>query len=98
MTTPDYVVLVLSDEFRYVVHYEAAAVLLTLRSALAYNFAEQSLKQVVLSEIGGDVLEKVVDYLYYHWEHKERVGETEEFEVPTEMALELLMAADYLDI
>jgi elongin-C len=42
------------------------------------------------------VLEKVVEYLYYNEKHREQTG-VPDMEIPSEICLELLMAADFLD-
>ena len=42
------------------------------------------------------VLEKVVEYLYYSEKNREQTGVPDP-EIPSELCLELLMAADYLD-
>lgn len=49
----------------------------------------------------GDILECIVEYLYYHYKYKDSVTEGKdipEFNIPTHLALELLVKADYLDI
>ena len=41
------------------------------------------------------------EYLYYHYKYKDSVTEGKdipEFNIPTHLALELLVKADYLDI
>jgi elongin-C len=45
--------------------------------------------------MNGVVLEKVVEYLYYNEKHRESVG-VPDMDIPAELCLELLMAADYL--
>lgn len=42
------------------------------------------------------VLEKVCEYLYYHEKHKD-AKDVPEPDIPAELSLELLMAADYLN-
>ena len=42
------------------------------------------------------VLEKVVEYFYYNEKHKES-REVPDMDIPSELCLELLMAAEYLD-
>lgn len=48
----------------------------------------------------GDILECIVEYLYYHYKYKDQAesGDVPEFNIPTHLALELLVKADYLDI
>ena len=42
------------------------------------------------------VLEKVCEYLYYNLKHKD-MKDVPDMEIPPELCLELLMAADYLN-
>jgi elongin-C len=49
-----------------------------------------------LENLNGLVLEKVVEYFYYYEKHKEG-SDVPEMEIPSELCLELLMAAEYLD-
>jgi hypothetical protein len=44
----------------------------------------------------GVVLEKVCEYLYYNQKHAES-KDVPDMEIPPELCLELLIAADYLD-
>ena len=46
--------------------------------------------------MSGIVLEKVVEYLYYNEKNRDQTG-VADMEIPSELCLELLMAADYLD-
>jgi hypothetical protein len=46
--------------------------------------------------ISGIVLEKVAEYFYYHYKHRNSEN-VPDMEIPPELCLELLMAADYLD-
>jgi elongin-C len=49
-----------------------------------------------LENINGVVLQKVVEYFYYHERHRSSVG-VPDMDIPSELCLELLMAADYLE-
>ena len=42
------------------------------------------------------MLEKVCEYLYYNEKHKDS-KDVPDMDIPTELCLELLMAADYLN-
>lgn len=44
----------------------------------------------------GVVLEKVCEYLYYNQKHAES-KDVSDMDIPPELCLELLIAADYLD-
>ena len=45
----------------------------------------------------GAILEKVCEYLYYNLKNKE-AKDVPDMEIPPEMCLELLLAADYLNV
>ena len=49
-----------------------------------------------LNTFSGVVLEKVCEYLYYNEKHR-NVKDVPDMEIPPELCLELLMAADYLN-
>ena len=49
------------------------------------------------SEIGGAVLEKVIQYMYYKVKYSKSTVPIPEFQIEPEIALELLMAANYLE-
>jgi transcription elongation factor B subunit 1 len=41
-------------------------------------------------------MEKVCEYLYYHYKYRDAAS-VPDMDIPPELCLELLMAADYLD-
>ena len=51
---------------------------------------------MMFDENSGIVLEKVCEYLYYNEKHK-NAKDVPDMEIPPELCLELLMAADYLN-
>lgn len=48
-------------------------------------------------EISGQVLEKVVEYFHYWYINRDR-EDVPDMDIPVELCLELLMAADYLQL
>lgn len=60
------------------------------------NFAEAQSNRCVFESINGVILEKVCEYLYYNEKHKDS-KDVPDMEIPPELCLELLMAADYLN-
>jgi hypothetical protein len=50
----------------------------------------------MLKQHSGVVLEKVCEYLYYNQKHAES-KDVSDMDIPPELCLELLIAADYLD-
>ncbi|KAH3671014.1 hypothetical protein OGAPHI_000725 [Ogataea philodendri] len=92
-----YVTLISNDGFQFLISKDAALVSGTLKGMLNTSFQESSTNTIKLHELDGVLLEKVIEYLYYNLKYKESV-DVPEFDIPTEMALELLVAADFLDV
>jgi transcription elongation factor B subunit 1 len=76
-----------------ILHFWTAQCALTLTSG---NFSEAVTGRCRLENITGVVLQKVVEYFYYNEKTRDSVG-VPDMEIPPELCLELLMAADYLD-
>ncbi|CAD0109545.1 unnamed protein product, partial [Aureobasidium uvarum] len=82
---PDYVTLVSNDGFEFVVQRKSA-----------YGFAESKTHKCTFENINGMVLEKVCEYFYYNEKNRDSTG-VADLDIPPELCLELLMAADYLN-
>ncbi|ODV91390.1 hypothetical protein CANCADRAFT_24566 [Tortispora caseinolytica NRRL Y-17796] len=94
-----HVTLVSSDGFEFIVSTEAASVSGTLKASLSDNFIESDTRKIVLDNMTGELLEKVCDYLMYNYKYsKYPNAELPEFEIPPEIALQLYVAADYLNV
>ena len=79
-------------------HHNACVHTRVRPSVCAGSFRETETKQVHLQEISGAVLEKVCQYFYYKLKYANTSSKNiPEFKVPPEMALELLMASNFLD-
>ncbi|ODV80881.1 POZ domain-containing protein [Suhomyces tanzawaensis NRRL Y-17324] len=93
----EYVTLVSSDNYKFVVLKEVALISSVLRNT--QGFEEGKTGKINL-EMDGDILECIVEYLYYHYKYKDQaeLGNIPEFNIPTHLALELLVKADFLDI
>lgn len=97
----NYVKLMSGDGFKFIISKEAAQVSGTLNNMLSSSFSEGINGEIKLPEIDGVVLAKVVEYLYYNLNNRDvsnSTGEISEFNIPTEMALEVLVAADFLQV
>ncbi|KAG0651277.1 Elongin-C [Hyphodiscus hymeniophilus] len=96
----EYVTLISSDGFEFVLLREAACVSGAIRRMLdpTSRFKESTTGRCEFAEIkhSGIVLEKVAEYLYYNHKNRNR-EDVPDMEIPPELCLELLMAADYLD-
>ncbi|CAM9024231.1 unnamed protein product [Wickerhamomyces anomalus] len=93
----EYITLVSSDGFEFIIRKKAAMVSGTLKNMLSSTFRETEERKIKLQEMDGRLLGKVVEYLYYNLKYR---GDDDipEFNIPTEMALELLVASDFLDV
>ncbi|KAI0181595.1 POZ domain-containing protein [Hypoxylon sp. FL1284] len=94
-----YVTLVSSDGFEFVVLRDATFISPAIKSMLdpKSQFTESRTGRCVFEEISGMVLEKVVEYFQYWYKNRER-EDVPDMEIPVELCLEILTAADYLGI
>jgi transcription elongation factor B subunit 1 len=60
------------------------------------NYRESEDNVIRFPEIEGLILEKVIQYLHYKKHHMKSTGKIPEFKIEPEIALELLMASNYL--
>ncbi|KAI9713500.1 MAG: hypothetical protein M1820_000882 [Bogoriella megaspora] len=95
----DYVTLISSDGFEFVIKRSAAQIAGAINKMLdpKNSFQESVTSRCHLHDINGVVLEKVCEYLYYNEKNKD-VKDVPDPDIPPELCLELLMAADYLDV
>lgn len=61
------------------------------------GFREAEEGVIRLPDISSSVLEKLIKYLHYKFENSKSIGPIPEFEIEPEIALELLVAANYLN-
>ncbi|CAF9941667.1 MAG: Transcription elongation factor B (SIII), polypeptide 1 (15kDa, elongin C) [Heterodermia speciosa] len=96
-TLSTHVTLISSDGFEFIILREAAYVAGTIKKMLdpTSAFAEAVTGRCTLGSINGVILEKVCEYLYYNLKHKD-AQDVPDMDIPPELCLELLMAADYL--
>merc|ERR1712141_72105 len=94
-----YVKLVSSDDYEFIVKREDALVSGTIKAMLSGpgQFKENETNEIQFKEIPSHVLHKVAMYLAYKRRYTDSSTEIPEFPVEPEMALELLMAANFLD-
>ncbi|EDK40701.2 conserved hypothetical protein [Meyerozyma guilliermondii ATCC 6260] len=97
MSESGYVTLVSADGHRFVVLRDVASISSVLRNTQGF---EEGRTGKIKLDMDGDILECIVEYLYYHYKYREQAesGNIPEFNIPTHLALELLVKADYLDI
>ena len=95
----DYVCLVASDGSKMYVERECAKLSGTIRSMLESAPAD-SMPRFPFTQISGPILERVCQYFYYKRKYKDfsPTQETPEFHIEGDSALDLLLAANILDV
>ncbi|XP_037917685.1 elongin-C isoform X1 [Hermetia illucens] len=94
-----YVKLISSDGHEFIVKREHALTSGTIKAMLSGpgQFAENEANEVNFREIPSHVLQKVCMYFTYKVRYTNSSTEIPEFPIQPEIALELLMAANFLD-
>jgi len=94
-----YVKLVSSDQHEFIVKREHALTSGTIKAMLSGpgQFAENETNEINFREIPSHVLQKVCMYFTYKVRYTNSSTEIPEFPISPEIALELLMAANFLD-
>ncbi|RYO91386.1 hypothetical protein DL766_002170 [Monosporascus sp. MC13-8B] len=94
-----YITLVSSDGFEFVVLRQAAFISPAIKKMLdpKSQFSEARTGRCHFEEINGMVLEKVAEYFHYWYKNRDR-EDVPDLDIPVELCLELLVAADYLGL
>ncbi|KAI2632469.1 Skp1 family protein [Hypomontagnella submonticulosa] len=94
-----YVTLISNDGREFVVLREATYVSPPIKAMLnpEGKFAESQIARCSLHEISGIVLEKIVEYFHYWYKNRGR-EDVPDMDIPVEICLELLVAADFLKL
>ncbi|KEY66439.1 hypothetical protein S7711_06179, partial [Stachybotrys chartarum IBT 7711] len=94
-----YITLVSADGFEFVVLRNAALVSPFIKRSLDVRgpFAEAKEARCSFPEMSAMVLDKVVEYFHY-WYRYRNSEEVPDMDIPVELCLELLAAADYLGL
>ncbi|KAK0386575.1 hypothetical protein NLU13_6410 [Sarocladium strictum] len=94
-----YITLVSADGFEFVVLREAAMVSPIIKGMLDVRsqFSEAKDARCVFHEMSSLVLDKVVEYFHY-WYRYRNSDDVPDMDIPVELCLELLAAADYLGL
>ena len=88
--------LISAEGHEFFIDRRCAIVSGTIKAMLSGQFAE-SRGEVRFPEIPGVVLERVIQYLHYKVRYTHSTQRVPNFDVEPEIALELLMASNYLD-
>ncbi|KAJ4459791.1 putative RNA polymerase II transcription elongation factor Elongin/SIII [Paratrimastix pyriformis] len=94
--------LISSDGFEFIVGKKEALVSQTIRSMLQTgSFRETRDATITFPEINGELLEIAIQYFYYRTRSAQRKARgdspPEQFNVPPQLGLQLLMVANYLN-
>ena len=97
-----YVKLISSDGHEFIVKKEHAFISATIKAMLSGpgEFAENETNEVNLKEIPSHILSRVCMFFSYKKRYSNQVGdapEAPEFDIAKEIALDLLMASNFLD-
>lgn len=96
---PRYIKITSNDGFVFVVPREAALVSETWRRMLSSESYIESETGELYLDHSAEILSYIIDYLFYNLNYKDTVGQTDkEFKIPPELALQVLVAADYLNV
>eukprot|EP00953_Heterococcus_sp_UTEX-ZZ885_P028143 15017-Heterococcus_DN1.PRE.4 len=91
-----YVKLISAEKAEFWVDRDCVMISGTIKAMLSGSFAE-SKGEISFAEIRTVILEKVIQYMYYKVRYTNSKVRTPEFNIEPELALELLMAANFLD-
>lgn len=80
------------------VQRRAALVSKTIKTMLESSFAESNNNTISFQEITTPILEKTIQYCYYKVRYNNSSAKIPEFVIEPEIALELLMCSNYLDL
>ena len=95
---PTYVKLISAEGHEFFVHRDIAIQSSkTIRLMLEGSFKEAQDGVIRFPDITSSTLERVVHYLHYKAQYSNASARIPEFVIPPETALELLVAAKYLD-
>ncbi|ATY63895.1 BTB POZ fold [Cordyceps militaris] len=96
-TPSKYVTLVSGDGFEFVVLREATMISPIIKGMLEprSQFAEAKEARCIFQEMSAVVLDKVVEYFHY-WYRYRNSEDVPDMDIPVEICLEVLAAADYL--
>ncbi|KAJ8608806.1 hypothetical protein CTAYLR_009348 [Chrysophaeum taylorii] len=91
-----YVKLVSAEGHEFIIDRKCANSSGTIKAMLEGQFSESS-GEIRFPEISTPILEKVIQYFYYKMRYTNSHVRVPEFKIEPAIALELLMAANYLD-
>lgn len=93
-----YVKLISAEKHVFVVERRVVTVSGMIKAMLSSNSFVEGKGEIEFPEISTAVLEKVIQYMHYKVKYHNSKVPIPEFPIAPEMALELLTAANYLDV
>ncbi|KAG4306219.1 hypothetical protein PORY_000207 [Pneumocystis oryctolagi] len=102
LSEPEFLKLISSDGFIFVIKRSQARVSGTIRQILdepskKVTFLENKKNEINFKTINAKLLDIVCQYLYFHEKYKDR-DFVPEFPIEPDIAIELLMVSDFLDV
>ncbi|KAJ1569671.1 hypothetical protein HK405_009808 [Cladochytrium tenue] len=93
----DFVKLVSADGFEFVIDRQSAMASRTIKNMLSNpgQFTESIRNEINFPDVKAVILEAVCKYLYYKVRYTNSTEEIPDFPIDHDIALELLMAADF---
>lgn len=96
---PRFIKIKANDGGVFIIPREAAMVSGTWNRMLSTESYLESVTGEISFDESSDIIGYVCDYLFYNLKYRESEGQPEsEFSFPPALALQLLVAADYLDV
>merc|ERR1712027_256278 len=94
-----YVKLISSDDHEFIIRRDHALASGTIKAMLSGpgQYRENEANEIRFKEIPSHVLGKICTYLMYRIKYADSAQEVPEFPIAADIALELLMAANFLD-
>ncbi|GMI53969.1 hypothetical protein ScalyP_jg2461 [Parmales sp. scaly parma] len=94
----DFVRLISAEGHVFHVNRKAACMANTIKTMLESNFQESANNTITFQEISTPILEKTIQYCHYKVRYENSSAKIPEFVIEPEIALELLMCSNYLDL
>ncbi|GMI43026.1 hypothetical protein TrCOL_g2438 [Triparma columacea] len=94
----EFVKLVSAEGHEFFVTRQVACVSGTIRAMLEGGFTEANEGKITFPEIKTAILEKTIQYCHYKLKYNGASVRIPEFPIEPEIALELLMSSNYLDL
>ncbi|KAH3681430.1 hypothetical protein WICPIJ_007587 [Wickerhamomyces pijperi] len=95
-----YIKLITHDKHQFIISRDSANVSQTIKAMLETSMFKESSTNKIQLEENALIMNKICEYFYYNLKYNsnnDEDGDIPEFEIPTEMALELLVASDYFN-